>query len=421
MSKYLRKSNIIVWLAFSVTGIIIFIHKSHNAETLKAEAFVQVGNTRAVAKTSQTRKRFHDLNSTIKSTCQRSELFENYTTSKCGSPDNILHVETKGLAYCFIQKISSTFWKRILQIAGNGIVSNVTNPNYISPLQAQKQRGYKRLTGRSWKEVGNLFRNITTFMFVRNPYHRLFSAWFDKLYSPNVHFWKTIGQKAGQTGNEDSCAKSVSFPELVEYVTENILSKQCLDGHFSTYHQHCRPCDIEYTYVGKYEHLKEDTQFIIDAVNLTAEVEFGDFANDATMDAIIAASSWVYQERKRIESCGVSFSCALFRTWHWLAGRGVISKQVQFPYSVGNNTASNHSTKEEFIARLKEASQERKLNEKEHNRNEAFAQAMSTLTKDHINRIKQAYELDFEIFGYELTPPEFQKHRNTLFDYFPYC
>jgi len=345
---------------------------------------------------------------------------KNSRMQKCGSTDNILYVENRNIAYCFIQKISSTFWKRILQIAGGGLVGNITDPNAINPQSAQRQAGYIRLTKHSWRAVGNMFPDLSSFMFVRNPYTRLFSAWYDKMYSPNPLFWKQLGKRATENDENAQCYPKVGFGEMVDFVTDTLLDGRCLDGHFSTYTQHCRPCDLPYNYIATYEHIKDDTEFLVDKLNLTEVVKIDNFESGANDDAIVAAASWVFSQRTLIENCGVKFPCALYKVWHWLTGRGVISKLSLFPFDISEEIPK-YITKTVFIELLKKAAENVGSYEKNQNRNEAFAQAMSLLTNNQFAKIRSAYSLDFHIFGYDTDPPKYANYRNMHFDYFPQC
>lgn len=90
-----------------------------------------------------------------------------------------------GIYYCIIHKAGSTFWKRLLRFLGNDFPQNnsIQRPSDIdrtfvhyagltSILQsnARKRRTRKRMsTGKS-------------FMFARNPYSRIWSAYIDKFF-----------------------------------------------------------------------------------------------------------------------------------------------------------------------------------------------------------------------------------------------
>lgn len=90
------------------------------------------------------------------------------------------------------------------------------------------------------------------FMFVREPYSRLLSAFVDKLFCPNPYFWKSIGTyimknfRTNATEASMNCGHDVTFPEVVKYVIHAQQTGKHRDGHFIPTHDHCNLCLVKY-------------------------------------------------------------------------------------------------------------------------------------------------------------------------------
>ncbi|XP_052765530.1 carbohydrate sulfotransferase 12-like [Mya arenaria] len=330
---------------------------------------------------------------------------------------DLKYVEDGGLIYCAIPKTGSTFWKRVMHVIGGW--ENTTNPIEIRPEDADKVGGFSTMNDKNITEIREVLGISKTVMFVRDPFTRLFSAWLDKFYSPNPYYWKYGGtnivtrqrfyakntteenSKEGRKGavhlfeaslSDDKkteaantktqklpvkCGYDVSFEEFISYVVGFRQNSTCLDEHFSPNYKHCLPCTFEYKYIGNYETFKEETLFLLNELNLTEKVKFQDFEKDANLDAITDLAEWVFQQEQEIEQCGVTFRCALFRTFKRLQSRGVISKSVSFPYD--NNTDIHNITKYIFRNDLLRLSRIGTKAEKRKNREESILKAFKSI------------------------------------------
>ena len=307
------------------------------------------------------------------------------------------------MVYCAIEKTGSTFWKRILYIIGGK--SNVSNPTHIKTIQAEySEERFSDMTDKDWGDIRDTFMKSTSIMFVRDPYARLFSAWLDKFYSPNIIYWNSTGKGIAQsqrTNVNGKCVNDITFTEFVNHTVDNILSgNTCFDRHFSPNYVHCNPCVLPYNYIGKYETMKEDTLFILQALNLTGTVTFSEFDEDAAFDAIKDAADWVYYQRENIHECGITFKCALCRVWSRLQCRGIISMSISFPFKDKQNPTS----REHFETALRQAHKESDLEELKRNKDKAISQALTSLPENIREKVVKAYGIDFDMFEYERYP-----------------
>jgi len=273
----------------------------------------------------------------------------------------------------------------------------VSHPSKIETGQAYVANGYISLQGKPAHVVDQYFKNSTTIMFVRDPYERLFSAWLDKLYNPNVYFWQSLGNKIRGINNEKVCTHNVTFSEFVEYIGKQIESGKCLDGHFSQSVQHCDPCRFNYTFIGKYETFKEDTIGIVNALNLSTVVTLDNFEEAAADDAINDAATWVFGLKARTTECKVPFWCTLFKTWNRLQSRGIIDMKSKFPF---NKTQADFLKQDDFIKSLHAARGTTSDNVLMKNRQLAYQQALMHLSSHIKVSVNKAFMKDFQLFDY---------------------
>lgn len=261
-------------------------------------------------------------------------------------------------------------------------------------------------------------------MFVRDPYTRAFSAWLDKFYSPNVYYWKLTGKQIkswrppGTNDNQSECGNDISFVEFITYLVKSV-PKGCVDGHFAPNHKHCMQCNFTYDYVGKYETLQEDTYFLLQKLNMTDTVVFTDFQRDAAYDAINGISQWIFKQKEDIIACGVNLHCALFKVWKRLQARGILSKEVNYPYKTNAEVMS--LTREKMFNDFYNAHKMGNATEMKKNRKEALANAFNLLPKGLFKQFKETFKVDFEMFDYAVDPDYLKETSSDKFNFFERC
>lgn len=340
--------------------------------------------------------------------------------------NNIKYVRSQGIVFCAIQKVSSTFWQRILHIAGGW--SNASKPVELENEAAYvRDGGFRDFRNANWTDVNTVFEQFqsSSVMFVRDPYARLFSVWLDKYYSPNTVVWKHLSnfaksQRSYLKGRppDNACVHDVSFAEFVNFTLNDISSVPCVDGHFSASYKHCMPCNLTYNFIGKYETLQEDTQFLLNHFNLSSKIDISDFKSDATFDAIRDAVNWVYAQELPIRECGITFYCALFKVWRRLQSRGIIATNVDFPYRT--RAEANNASRNDFYEQLTLANRNSNEGELNKSREESIAQAFHSLPSELRTQFIDIFKADFQLFGYT-QQPEFLIKIKSDKKYFPQC
>ena len=172
--------------------------------------------------------------------------------------------------FAFCPKVASTTWLRMMiQISGkyNGQVPlnkiTLDYPTlgtyglvYISRLDPKE--GKRRLE--TYKKV----------MFSRNPFERILSAYKDKLSSAKGKelYQKMFGRdimrrkRPNATKEELNTGYGVTFAEFISWLVdiENVLA---LDPHFRPIHMLSKPCVLKYDFLGRFETLHEDIDYVL--------------------------------------------------------------------------------------------------------------------------------------------------------------
>ena len=107
-------------------------------------------------------------------------------------------------------------------------------------------------------------------MFVREPFQRLLSAYRDKMAGQDrlkekwLLYERKIIQKfrpgTPERGLENGDVV-VTFKEFVEYIISE-GRRDGFDWHWKPFEEICRPCDITYDFIGRYENIEDDVQLL---------------------------------------------------------------------------------------------------------------------------------------------------------------
>jgi hypothetical protein len=116
--------------------------------------------------------------------------------------------------------------------------------------------------------------HFTKFIFVRHPYERLVSAYRDKLAGDNIFYRKAIGREIIQKYRKHASQLSlqnghdVTFPEFVNFIVHQWKDgRELLDIHWRPIVDLCLPCAMHYDFIGKFETLNQDVEFLLQKLN----------------------------------------------------------------------------------------------------------------------------------------------------------
>lgn len=254
------------------------------------------------------------------------------------------------------------------------------------------------------------FMNMSiTFLFVREPFSRLFSGYVDKIFSPNTFFWNMIGKYATKLVREGAsetaleCGHNLSFREFVKYVIHAETHNVKRNGHFAPSYAHCQPCHYKYDIIGKLETLKQDTLYILDKIRKpkireTLEQKFRELQVE---DTIVDQVGWLFNMRNGYKGC-LSFYAAQKRMWKKLQIRGIVSKKSRYPVSRFDSEVITKQDYARYIAQgIGDAANKTiaKINKEE-----ALLEAYSTVDREDLEKLSKIFKPDCELFGYNCRP-----------------
>ena len=155
-------------------------------------------------------------------------------------------------------------------------MKNVDFPGYFKFLSQYSEEGIK-LRRRAYYK----------FLFVRNPFEKLLSAFENKfvakrweaglvrLYSKEV----VDNFKRFHPNSDDN----VTFTKFIYYVAGVGFNKE---SHWKTYYKLCLPCDIHYDFIGHFDHMPEEAAYILRQTGMDQVAKFPEFLNHDTTSEI---------------------------------------------------------------------------------------------------------------------------------------
>ncbi|XP_077296186.1 carbohydrate sulfotransferase 11 [Arctopsyche grandis] len=182
------------------------------------------------------------------------------------------------LLYCYVPKIACTNWKRIFMILSDKW--NGTDVLAIPASLAHSAGMFPNLGDYSPEDREGILENYTKLIFVRHPFERVLSAYRNKLEdeSPSAAYFqqrvgRTIIQHLRPHASNISIEKGndVTFEEFVEYLTLPLTDSTdvpyAVNEHWESIVQLCHPCFVNYTIIGKYETLLDDSILALNTIN----------------------------------------------------------------------------------------------------------------------------------------------------------
>ncbi|KAL1282673.1 hypothetical protein QQF64_001476 [Cirrhinus molitorella] len=202
-----------------------------------------------------------------------------------------------GVIYCFVPKVACTNWKRVMIVLSQNLKAPDGAP-YLDPLDIpltiiHNSTLYKMFS-KFWMRFGRYahplmhhkLKNYKKFLFVRDPFVRLISAFRDKFLKPDDYFYETYGSvMLKRYANISKPPKSVekafaagirlSFTHFIKYLLDPQTEKTTpFNEHWQQMYRLCHPCQIEYDFIGKLETVDEDTEHLLNILGLDNYIHF---------------------------------------------------------------------------------------------------------------------------------------------------
>ncbi|XP_058249123.1 carbohydrate sulfotransferase 12-like [Hemibagrus wyckioides] len=200
---------------------------------------------------------------------------------------NLLVDDRHGIIYCYVPKVACTTWKRIMIVLSESLkVYGVPYRNLLDvPIEQVHGSSLQQLNAYPKVVMKQKLETYQKFLFVRDPFVRLISAYKDKFQSLNQIFYRKDGmyilKKFGHVSNppasvEQAHAQGIvpSFYNFIQY----ILSLPAV--HYTKFDEHwrqtlhlCHPCAIDYDFIGKMETIDEDAAHLLRILRVDNIVE----------------------------------------------------------------------------------------------------------------------------------------------------
>ncbi|XP_022095490.1 carbohydrate sulfotransferase 11-like [Acanthaster planci] len=203
-------------------------------------------------------------------------------------------VEPLKVVYCSIPKVgSSTIKWMLLNVTGHMLPGNAHS------IAGKTFHSLNRYPIEKAKEIMATYRK---FLFVRNPLERFLSAYLNKIETTiDGNLWRTRDairslddsaksakkvtskkkatskKKVNRRGRQKVKRKEVdikiTLPQFTRYVLainrsadQRVRSDMHLNEHWNPMYEMCQPCLIDYDWIGHFEHLQTDIQWILSAL-----------------------------------------------------------------------------------------------------------------------------------------------------------
>ncbi|XP_059879881.1 carbohydrate sulfotransferase 11 [Delphinus delphis] len=203
------------------------------------------------------------------------------------TPNDLKHLvvdEDHELIYCYVPKVACTNWKRLMMVlTGRGKYSD---PMEIPANEAHVSANLKTLNQYSIPEINHRLKSYMKFLFVREPFERLVSAYRNKFTQKyNTSFHKRYGTKIIRRQRKNATQEAlrkgddVKFEEFVAYLIDpHTQREEPFNEHWQTVYSLCHPCHIHYDLVGKYETLEEDSNYVLQLAGVGSYLKFPTYA-----------------------------------------------------------------------------------------------------------------------------------------------
>ncbi|GAA6228240.1 carbohydrate sulfotransferase 12-like [Lates japonicus] len=197
---------------------------------------------------------------------------------------NLIVDDTHGVIYCYIPKVACTNWKRVMFVLNQN--EPYHDPMSISADMVHSANKLTLLNSFPRTEMKARLRHYTKFLFVRDPFVRLISAYRDKFQRYNKYFYVKFARDILRLyGNQSEPPQTVdeafasgvhlSFYNFIQYLLDpQTEKKEPFEPHWRQMHRLCHPCLIQYDFVGHQETLQEDAEQLLAILKLQDDIKF---------------------------------------------------------------------------------------------------------------------------------------------------
>ena len=199
--------------------------------------------------------------------------------------DFIMVDDSNKIIYCTIPKVSSTTWTRVLGDL-RGLDKNTK--------QIHRKKLWRWLYQYTEKERSKQIKTCFKFLFVREPLHRLLSAYKDKFTRRDRICSKDAREQIvkayrPQDYKPDYNDINITFAEFIQYFSNDVPRNQ----HWRQYEKLCHPCGINYDFIGHLETLEDDAPLLLKMAGIDDRVSFPPIHKSTSIDEVLEYYSQV--------------------------------------------------------------------------------------------------------------------------------
>ena len=206
---------------------------------------------------------------------------------------SLLVDEERKIIYCSIPKVACSQWKTVLSELGGLCRSG----DCLSRTFIHDRRHFKTLNEYPYRAAMKMVDEFFSFLFVREPFERLLSAYKDKFFPGKKIFHRNIGTRIIKMFRPRASARArkrgddVTFAEFTDFLVH--VSRGQGDEHWRSYYNLCHPCLINYDFVGHFEDLKEEGPYVLKRAGVKSFVAFPPYIASNTTSELLAFYSQI--------------------------------------------------------------------------------------------------------------------------------
>ena len=213
-------------------------------------------------------------------------LKHSYKTKLAGEDLTFFIVDDENkIIYCTIPKVSSTTWKQVLGVL-HGLDKNMkeihTGDLWRWLYQYTEEERLKRI------------KTYFKFLFVREPLHRLLSAYKDKFLRRDRECSKDARIQIVKTYRPNDYTPNyndinITFAEFIQYFSNDVPR----NPHWRQYEKLCHPCVINYDFIGHLETLEDDAPLLLKMAGIDDRTSFPPIHKSTSTDEVLEYYSQV--------------------------------------------------------------------------------------------------------------------------------
>ena len=337
------------------------------------------------------------------------------------------YLERTQVCMCTVPKAASTSVKRLLLMAEN----------------PEKAEHYRSMPGNLVHAQAPLYETDScsdkpgfSFFVARNPYERLYSAYIDKVFLEkfdslsvllDMVFTKKLSKQLVPmtSSNVIAFAKSMGyFCEVSNTSFEHFLSyvarARTLDPHYTPASLMCNPCDQPVNHIFKQENLVNESRSLVSYLNESLQYNesyknitlgLSDYAGDGGIENLVLTYANVWKTRLVRNQCKITstlYHAIWQRLWEGLKILGNIYDGAEYMPEIFEGKGIIFKSSSTILKHFKRASDAlavTSMEERERQRHRYLVEAYSRVSKPVLDSIRQLFQLDFDMFGYDPNPP----------------